>query len=87
MAKKYYANMSVNNGTRYRQDIEGTNYRKLAADISSIARANCFINNEYSWWVWDNKGIIVAAGSGRATYNGYDYYSCKYLIGTNIYGK
>lgn len=84
MAKKYYANMSVNNGTHYRPSIEGTNYRKLAARISHCARANCFINNQFAWWVWDENDIIVAAGSGRATDNGYEYYSCRHLIGTKI---
>lgn len=82
--KKYYANMSVNNGTHYAPDWEGANYRKLAKAISNSARANCFVGNEYSWWVWDEEGTIVAAGSGRHTCRGFSYYYCQHLIGTNI---
>lgn len=42
---KYYANMSVNNGTHYRTDLEGTNKNKLAKKIAASARANCFVGN------------------------------------------
>ena len=83
--KKYFANMSVNNGTHLRPDLEGTNYRKLAKDISQIARGNCYVGNEYSWEVWDENDIIVAAGAGIKTKNGgFNYLDCSHLIGESI---
>ena len=84
MAKKYYANMSVNNGTHLSPDWEGGNYRKLANDISQAARGNCFVGSEYSWKVWDEDGIIVAAGAGRKTSKGFSYFNCSDLIGERI---
>ena len=81
---KYYANMSVNNGTRFQKDLEGTNKVKLAKSVSESARGNCYLNNEFQWWVWDENGIIVAAGAGRATENGYCYYYMRELIGQPI---
>ena len=82
--KKYFANMSVNNGTHYRPDWEGTNYKKLAAAISASARANCFIGNDFQWEVWDEDEIIVAAGAGRKTNNGFCYMNCSELVGQHI---
>jgi len=84
MEKKYYANMSVNNGTHYRPAWEGRNYRKLANEISKSAKANCFVGNDYSWKVWDEKGIIVAAGAGHKTSNGFSYMRCSHLIGEYV---
>lgn len=83
--KKYYANMSVNNGTHYRPDWQGTNKNKLAMEISASARANCFAGSEYSWTVWDEDENIVAAGAGYKKYNGnFCYYSRKEWIGRTI---
>lgn len=81
---KYYANMSVNNGTHYRPALEGTNYRKLASEISKSARENCFIGSTYSWTVWDENRVIVAAGAGRATNSGFSYSDCSHLIGERL---
>ena len=82
--KKYFANMNVNNGTRYITNLQGSNFRKLAREISASARANCFIHNEFSWTVWDENGIIVAAGAGRITAKGCIYYSCSDYIGRRM---
>ncbi len=83
--KKYYANMSVNNGTHYRPDWEGTNKNKLAKEIGASARANCFVGNECSWKVWDEDGIIVAAGAAVKKQNGnFSYLDCSGLIGERI---
>lgn len=82
---KYYANMKVNNNTRFQKDLEGSNKNELARTISSIARANCFVGNYYSWYVWDEQGIIVKAGSGEKSPSGhFDYFNCEYLIGMPI---
>ncbi len=43
----YFANMSVNNGTRYGSDLVGTNKKQLARAISKSARANCFVGNKF----------------------------------------
>lgn len=83
--KKYYANMSVNNGTHYRPDWEGTSKNKLAKEIAKTARANCFVGNEYSWKVWDEYGIIVAAGAGIKKQNGkFSNQNCQDEIGRRI---
>lgn len=82
---KYYANMSVNNGTHFKKDLEGTNKKELKARISSIARANCFVGNYYSWTIWNEQERIVAAGSGFKNYAGnFEYFNCDYLIGMPI---
>lgn len=81
---KYFANMSVNNGTTFQKDLEGNNKAKLAKSVSESARGNCYLNNEFRWWVWDENGIIVAAGAGRKTQNGYCYYYMRELIGQPI---
>jgi hypothetical protein len=81
---KYFANTLVNGGTRIQHDITDTNKKKLASYISQFARSECFLNNEYSWRVWNEYNIIVAAGSGRRTENGFCYYSCEHLIGEHI---
>lgn len=81
---KYYANMSVNNGTHYRPDWEGTNYRKLASSISASARANCFVGNDYRWTVWDENDKIVAVGAGHKTSKGFVYFDCSQLIGEYV---
>lgn len=83
--KKYFANMSVNNGTRLINDYQGTNLRKLKSDISQVARGNCFVGNEYSWKVWREDGIIVAAGAGIKTNKGFNYLNCQDMIGESIY--
>ena len=83
--KKYFANMSVNNGTYLQNDIQGTNLRKLKSDISQVARGNCFVGNEYSWKVWREDGIIVAAGAGIKTNKGFNYLNCQDMIGESIY--
>lgn len=82
--KKYFANMCVNNGTHLIKDLEGTNYRKLAKDISQLARAECFENNEYYWNVWNEEKIIIMTGAGRKTEKGICYINRSYLIGTHI---
>ena len=82
---KYYANMSVNNGTHYRPDLEGTNKHKLAKEIAASARANCFAGNEYRWKVWNENGIIVAAGAAIKKQNGnFSYLDCSGLLGERI---
>ena len=81
---RYFANMWVNNGTRLQKDLEGNNKNKLAKCISSSARDECFLNNEFIWLVWDEDGVIVSAGAGRSTNNGYAYYSMRHQIGENI---
>jgi len=82
---RYYANMYVNNGTQYRPDWEGTNKNKLAEEISAAARGNCFAGNHYSWQVWNEQGIIVAAGAGYKKQNGnIRFLNCEYLIGDHI---
>ncbi len=82
---KYYANMHVNNGTCYRLPLEGTNKNKLAKKIAKSARANCFVGNEYTWKVWDEDEIIVAAGAGKKNQNGhFSYLDCSELIGMCI---
>lgn len=82
---KYYANMSVNNGTHYSTDLEGTNKNKLANKIAASARANCFVGNEYGWKVWDEDGIIVAAGAAFKKQNGkFSYLNCQDMIGERI---
>ncbi len=81
---KYYANMSVNNGT-HRPDWEGTNKNKLAKEIAASARANCFVCNKCSWQVWDEDGIIVAAGAAIKKQNGkFSYLNCQDMIGERI---
>lgn len=82
--KKYFANMYVNNGTRFQNDLESTNKAKLARSISESARGNCPVGNEFQWTVWDEDGICVAAGAGRKTPNGYAYYNMSELIGQKI---
>lgn len=83
--KKYYANMSVNNGTHYRPDWEGTNKNKLAKEIGASARANCFVGNKCSWTVWDEDFIIVAAGAAIKKQNGnFVYLDCSGLIGERV---
>ena len=82
---KYYANMSVNNGTHYCPDWEGTNKNKLAKRIAAYARANCFVGNELRWRVWDEDGIVVAAGSAIKKQNGkFSYLNCQDMIGERI---
>lgn len=81
---KYFANMSVNNGTTFQSDIESNNKGELAKRVSHSARANCFVGSEYSWKVWDEEGVIVAAGAGRKTEKGFSYYNCEDLIGEQI---
>ena len=82
---KYYANMSVNNGTRYCQDLEGTNKNKLEKKIAASARANCFVGNEFRWRVWDEDGIVVAAGAAIKKQNGkFSYLNCQDMIGARI---
>lgn len=82
---KYFANMRVNSDTRYQKDLEGSNKNKLARSISNSARANCYVGNEYHWYVWDNQGIIVLAGAGIKTQSGnFNYLNCDDLIGTPI---
>lgn len=77
--------MKVNNGTRFQKDIEGSNKNKLARSIAGSARANCFVGNQYKWYVWDDQGIIVSAGAGFKNYSGnFEYYDCEDLIGTPI---
>ena len=82
--KKYFADMSVNNGTHFIKPLEGTNWRKLAKEISQSARGNCFLGSEFSWKVWDENDIVIAAGAGRKTKNGYSYYDCSHLIGNEF---
>ena len=82
--RKYFANMSVNSGTNFKQSLRGTNYRKLAAEISKIAKANCFVGNSYSWTVWDENQTIVAAGAGRKTNRGLVRCDCSHLIGEKL---
>ena len=82
---KYFANMSVNNGTHLDKDLQGANKTALQRDISKIARGNCFIGNEYSWKVWREDGIIVAAGAAIKTNKGFNYLNCKDMIGESIY--
>lgn len=82
---KYFANFSTNNGTRLEKDLESTNKKELAKEISLIARGNCLEGNEFSWLVYNEKGIVVAAGAGRKTENGFCYYSMHGTIGENIY--
>ena len=79
--KKYFANISVNNGTTWMHDVTGGNYRQLARRASKSARANCYVGNSYSWWVWDEDCIIIAAGSGYKTGRGFCYLDSKHLIG------
>ena len=81
---KYFANMSVNNGTTFQKDLEGTNKSVLAKQVAHSAKANVFVGNEYSWKVWNEEGTIVAAGAGVKTENGYSYLSCEHLIGEMI---
>ena len=81
---RYFANMWVNNGTRFQKDLESDNKNKLARSVSSSARGECFLGNEFNWFVWDKDGVIVAAGAGRSTNNGYAYYSMEHMIGQNI---
>lgn len=82
---KYYANMYVNNGTRFQKAIEGSNKNKLARSIAGSARANCFVGSDYSWYVWDEQGIIVLAGAGYKKSNGnFIYSNRKDLIGEHI---
>ena len=82
---KYYANMSANNGTHYRPDWEGANKNKLAKEIAASARANCFVGNECRWKVWDEDGIIVAAGAAIKKPSGkFSYLSCQDMIGERI---
>ena len=82
---KYYANMSANNGTHYRPDWEGANKNKLAKEIAASARANCFVGNECRWKVWDEDGIIVAAGAAIKKQNGkFSYLNCQDMIGELI---
>lgn len=82
---KYYANMRVNNGTRYCHDWYGTNKNKLAKKIAASARANCFVGNECRWRVWDENGIVVAAGAAIKKQNGkFSYLNCHDMIGERI---
>lgn len=82
---KYYANMHVNNGTCYCNRLEGTNKNKLAKEIAKSARANCFVGNEYTWKVWNEDQIIVAAGAGKKKQNGhFIFLDCSDLIGMCI---
>jgi len=60
---KYYANMWVNNGTRFQRDITDTNKRRLISSIYQSAKANRFPGNRASWSVYDENGHCVAAGS------------------------
>ena len=82
--KTYFANMSVNNGTHYRHAWKGTNNQKLAKEISASARANCLVYNKYSWMVWDENGIIVAAGAGYKRKNDFYYLCMSHLIGQHV---
>lgn len=60
---KYFANMLVNNGTRFQKPIEGTNKKELISSIYNSAKANRFQGNAAHWSVWDENGVLVAAGS------------------------
>ena len=57
----YYANYNAN-GTRFAEDITGTNKARLIAEIREIAEGNRTEGNECSWMVSDDKGRIVAMG-------------------------
>ena len=81
---KYFANFNVNNGTMLQKDIEGTNKKELAKRIAKSAKANVYVGNEFSWNVWDEDDIIVMAGAGRKTENGFSYYNTEDLIGEQI---
>lgn len=82
---KYKANMNVNNGTHLQKAMQDNNLKRLQSDISKIARGNCFIGNEYTWKVWNENGIIVAAGAGKKNGKGnFSHLNCKGLIGEHI---
>ena len=48
----YYANYNANNGTCFREPIEGTNLKRIIKDIREIAEGNRFVHNECKWSVW-----------------------------------
>lgn len=60
--KTYYANYNANNGTRFSEDITGTNKAKLIAEIREIAEGSRYEGSECTWMVKDDKGCIVAMG-------------------------
>ena len=82
---KYYANMNVNSGSHYRYDMENTNKKKLARQISASARAHCYPGRRYTWKVWNEEGIIVLAGSAIKKQDGnFTYINCKHLVGIRV---
>ena len=80
----YFANMLVNGSTTLQKDLLSTNKSQLAKQIARSAKANCYVDNEFSWKVWNEKSRIVAAGAGRKTEKGFAHYNCKDLIGELI---
>lgn len=83
---KYYANMTVNNGTHLYSDIEGTNKFELLREIRDIAQAECFAGSECHWKVWDENGVIVLAGAAFKNINNkFTYLFSRHWIGEKIH--
>lgn len=76
---KYFANFFANNGTSYREPIEGYNKKELLKRIRSIALGNRFQGNKCTWMVWDEKGELVFQGYYEGTRISYATYNYKFL--------
>ena len=76
---RYFANFNANNGTSYREPIEGYNKKELLKKIRSIALGNRFQGSMCTWMVWDEKGELVFQGCYDGKKISYALYNYKFL--------